>query len=159
MYRRLGSLQGRVCTLSCVQLSVTPWTVAQQAPLSMGFPRQEYRSGLPSPTPGDLLNPGMELTSHGFPALAGRFFTISPTCHCCSIPQSCLTVCDPMDCSTPGFPVLHHLPEFTQTYVHWAGEAIQPFHSLLPSSPPALNLSQHQSLFQWVGSLHLGSPL
>ena len=62
-----------------------------------------------------------------------------------------LTLCDPMDCSTLGFPVLHHLPEFAQTYVHWVCDAIQPSHPL--SSPsPALNMSQHESLFQWVSS-------
>jgi len=70
---------------------------------------------------------------------------------CCSVAQACLTLCDPMDCSTPGFPVLHHLPEFTQTHVHWVDDAIPPFHPLSPSSP-ALNLSQHQGLFQWVSS-------
>ena len=59
-----------------------------------------------------------------------------------------------MDCSTPGFPVLHHLPELAQTYVHWVGDAIQPSHPLSSPSPPAFNLSQHQGLFQWVGSLH-----
>ena len=59
-----------------------------------------------------------------------------------------------MDCSTPGFPVLHYLPEFTQTHVHWLDDAIQPTHSLMPPLPPTFNLSQHQSLFQWVGSLH-----
>ena len=71
-------------------------------------------------------------------------------CCCCSIFQSCLTPCDPMDCSTPGFPVLHHLPEFTQTHVHWVSDAIQPSLSLLPPSLPALKLSQHQGLFQGV---------
>ena len=62
--------------------------------------------------------------------------------------------CNPMDCSTPGFSVLHYLPEFAQIYVHWISDAIQPSHSLSSLSPPALNLSQHQGLFQWVGSLH-----
>ena len=62
-------------------------------------------------------------------------------------------LCDPMDCSRPGFPVHHQLPEFIQTQVYWAHDAIQPPHPL--SSPsPAFNLSQHQGLFQWVGSLH-----
>ena len=59
-----------------------------------------------------------------------------------------------MDCSTPGFPVLHYLPEFAQTHVHWVGDAIQPSHSLLPPSPPVFNLSQHQGLSQVVGSLY-----
>ena len=72
---------------------------------------------------------------------------------CCSVAQSCPTLCNPMDCSTPGFPVLHHLPEFTQTHVHWVGDAIQLSHPLWPpfSCP---HLSQHQGLFQWVGSSH-----
>jgi len=63
-------------------------------------------------------------------------------------------LCDLMDCSTPGFPVLHYHPEFAQTRVHWVDDAIQPSHPLLPLSPPALSLSQHQGLFQWGGSSH-----
>ena len=68
------------------------------------------------------------------------------------VAQSCPTLCDPMDCSTPGFHVLHHLPEFAQTHVHWVNDAIQPSHPLSSPSPPAFNLSQHQGLFWWVGS-------
>ena len=71
-----------------------------------------------------------------------------------SVPQSCLTLCDPMNCSTPGLPVHHQLPEFTQTHVHRVSDAIQPSHSLLSPSPTAPNPSQHQRLFQWVNSLH-----
>ena len=67
---------------------------------------------------------------------------------CCSVVKSCLTLCDPMDCSTPGFPVLHYLPEFSQAHVHGVGDAIQPPHSLSSLSPPALYLSQHQGFFQ-----------
>src|SRR5574342_282107 len=59
-----------------------------------------------------------------------------------------------MNCSTPGLPVHHQLPEFTQTHVHWVGDAIQPSHPLSSPSPPTFNLSQHQSLFQGVSSLH-----
>ena len=59
-----------------------------------------------------------------------------------------------MDCSTPGFPVLHHLPELAQTHVHWVSDAIQPSHPLLSPSPPTFYLSQHQGLFKWVNSLH-----
>ena len=62
--------------------------------------------------------------------------------------------CDPMDCSTPGFPVHHQLPELAQTHVHWVSDAIQSSHPLSSPSPPAFNLSQHQSLFQWVSSSH-----
>ena len=71
-----------------------------------------------------------------------------------SVTQSCLTLCDPMNRSTPGFPVHHQLPEFTQTHVHQVRDAIQPSHPLLSPSPPAPNLSQHQGLFQWVNSSH-----
>ena len=73
---------------------------------------------------------------------------------CCSVTKLCPTLCDPMDCSTPGFPVLHRLAECAQTHVHWFGDAGQPSYPLLPSSPLALNLFQHQGLFQWVSSLH-----
>ena len=55
---------------------------------------------------------------------------------------------------TAGFPALHHLPEFAQTHIHWVSAAIQPSHPLLPPTPPAFNLSQHQGPFQWVGFLH-----
>ena len=71
-----------------------------------------------------------------------------------SVAQSCLTLCDPMNHSTPGLPVHHQLLEFTQTHVYWVGDAIQPSHPLSSPSPPALNLSQHQGLFKWVSSLH-----
>ena len=64
-----------------------------------------------------------------------------------SVAQSCLTLCDPMNCSTPGLPIHHQLPEFTQTHVHWVSDAIQPSHPLSSPSAPAPNLSQHQSLY------------
>ena len=65
-----------------------------------------------------------------------------------SVAQSCLTLCDPMKRSTPGLPVHHHLPEFTQTHVYQVGDAIQPSHPLSSPTPPSLNLSQHQGLFK-----------
>ena len=71
-----------------------------------------------------------------------------------SVAQSCLTLCEPMNRSTPGLPVHHQLPEFTQTHVHWVRDAIQSSHPLSSPSPPAPNPSQHQSLFQWVNSSH-----
>ena len=71
---------------------------------------------------------------------------------CCSVVKSCTTLCNPMDCSMPGFPGLYYLPEFDQTLVHWIRDAIQSFHSLSPPSPPALSLSQNQDLFQWISS-------
>ena len=71
-----------------------------------------------------------------------------------SVTQSCPALCDPMDHSTPGFPIHHQLLELAQTHVHWVSDAIQPSHPLSSPSPPAFNLSQHQSLFQWISSSH-----
>ena len=71
-----------------------------------------------------------------------------------SVAQSCLTLYNAMDCSTPGFPVHHQLPELVHTHVHWVGDAIQPSHPLPSPSPPAFNLSQHQDLFKWISSSH-----
>ena len=112
-----------VKSLSCVWLFVSPWTVAYQVPPSMGFSRQEYWNGLPL-------------------ALRQCIY-----CCCCSFTKSCSTLCNPMDCSTPGSSVLHYLPEFAQILVHGVDDAIQPSHPLSFPSPPALNLSQHQGLF------------
>ena len=93
--------------------SCKPWTVAHQAPVSMGFSRQEYCSVQFS-----------------------------------SVTQLYLTLCNPMDSSTPGFPVYHQLLEPTQTHVHHVSDAIQPSHPLSSPSPPSFNLSQYQGLFQ-----------
>ena len=81
-----------------------------------------------------------------------RLYTWNLQCMSTVVVQSLshLTLCDPMDCSTPDIPVLHYLPEFAQTHVHWVDDAIQPSRSLPPTSLLALNLSQHQGLFQWV---------
>ena len=69
-----------------------------------------------------------------------------------SVAQSCLTLCDPTYCKTPGLPVHHQLLELAQTHVLWVGDAIQPSHPLSSPSPPAFNLSQHQGLLKWVSS-------
>ena len=71
-----------------------------------------------------------------------------------SVTQSCLALCKAMDCSMPGLSVHHQLSEHTQTHVHWVGDAIQSSHPLWSPSPPALNLSQHQGVFEWVSSSH-----
>ena len=71
-----------------------------------------------------------------------------------SVSRSCLTLCDPMNLSTPGLPVHHQLPESTQTHVHRVGDAIQPSHPLSSPSSPALNLSHHRGLWKWVSSSH-----
>ena len=103
-----------------------------------------------------LLTPSSHLSSFdktvlvmGLPCLPDLEYLL-----CCgSVTKLCLPLYDPMDCSTPGFPVLHHILEFAQTHVHWVSDDIQPSHPLsFPS--PALNLSQHQGHFQWIGSLY-----
>ena len=71
-----------------------------------------------------------------------------------SVVRSYPTACHPMDCSTPGFPVHHQLPELAQTHVHWVSDAIQPYHPLLSPSSSAFYLSQYQGLFQWIDSSH-----
>ena len=114
----------------------------------------------------------MEPSSLVSPALAVRFFTTSMTWKAplqkkrrkinskdhiqsvSSVAQSYMTLWDTMDCSTPGFPVHHQLPELAQIHVHWIGDAIQPSHLLLSPSHLAFNLSQHQGLSQRVGSSH-----
>ena len=94
----------------------------------------------------------LQIPSHwGFRALAYEVFI---SVQFSSVAQSCLTLCDPMSRSTPGLPVHHQLPEFTQTHVHRVSDAIQPSHPLSSPSPPVPNPSQHQSLFQWVNSSH-----
>ena len=85
-------------------------------------------------------------------------FTFLFYCCCCSVAKLCLTLYDPMDCSTPGFSVLHLL-ELAQTRVHWVSDAIQPSQPLSPHFPPALNLSEHQGLFQWVSSSHQAAKI
>ena len=121
----------------------TIWTIAHYIPLSMGFSRQEYWSGLPCPPPGDLSNPGIE------PASFVSSFQSS------SVSQSRPTLCDPMDCSTPGFAVHHQLLELAQTQVHRVSNGIHhPSHPQSSPSPPAFSLSQHQGLSQWVSSSH-----
>ena len=84
----------------------------------------------------------------------GIYFLFSFAFQFSSVTQSCLTLCDHMDHSMPGLPVHHQLPEFTQTHLHWVGNAIKPSHPLSFPSPPAFNLSQHQGLFKRVTSLH-----
>ena len=133
-----------VCLLSCfscIQIFAILWTVACQATC---------------PPPGDLSNPRIELASHVSWETWGRFFSTSTTWKVkymlsvlfSSVAQSCPTLCDPMDCSTPGLSVHHQLAEFTKTHINWVHEAIQPSHPL--SSPsPTFNLSQHQDLFKW----------
>ena len=154
---------------SVVSDSETTWTIARQAPLSMGFSRQEYCSGLPVTSPGDLPDSGIKpgsptlqadsllseppekivnLNVSGFVGQMGSVATAQLSVQFSSVAQLCSTLCDPMNRSTPGLPVHHHLSEFTQTHVHQVRDAIQPSHPLSSPSPPAPNPSQHQGLFQ-----------
>ena len=164
--------------LSRVWLFATLWTVAHQAPLSMGFPGKNTGMGRHFLLQGPANQPMS-------PALAGRLSNAEPpgkpewsskaiqlmkSSHILSLPtfermmlftwplssvaQSCPTLCDPTNRSTPGLPVHHQLLEFTQTHVHRVCDAIQPSHPLSSPSPPAPNPSQHQGLFQWVISSH-----
>ena len=146
------------CVLShLVWFFPTPWTVAHQALLFLGFSRQEHWSRLPCPPPRDLPNPGIEPRS---PALQADSLSSEPPgkssviIQFSSVAQLCLTLCDPMNRSTPGLPVHHQLPEFTQTHAHQVGDSIQPSHPLSSPSPPAPNPSQHQGLFQWLSCSH-----
>ena len=84
---------------------------------------------------------------------------IFTVCCCYPVTKQCPTLWDSMDCSTPGFPDLHHLPKLVQTHVHWVGDAIQPSHPLSSPSPPAFTLSQHQGLFQCARSSHQATEL
>ena len=140
--------------LSCVLLFVATWTVAHQASLSMEFSKQKSWSGLPCPLPGEHPNSGIEAKSSALQAdslpseLPGKSEETLSISSVSSVAQSCPTFCDPMNRSTPGFPVHHQLPEFTQTHVHRVRDAIQPSHPMSSPFPPAPNPSQHQSLFQ-----------
>ena len=130
---------------------VTLWTVAYQAPL--GFSRQNTRVGYHSLLQGIFPTQGLNLCllhcrwiPYGYDQRRSRV-TISSVQS-----QSCPTLCNPMNPSTPGFPIHHQLPELTQTHVHQVGDSIQPSHPLSSPSLPALNLSQHQGIFQCVNS-------
>ena len=123
------------------QLFATPWTVAHQASLSMGILRVRIlEHGLPCFPPGNLSYPGIKPRS---PTQKVDSLTseppgkLIPLNQFSSVTQSCSTLCDPMDCSTPGFPVHHQLRELAQTHVHWVGDAIQPSYPLLSPSPAA----------------------
>ena len=148
---------------------MTPGIVAYKAPLYMGFSRQEYWSGLPFPSPHSRFLLAIYLDrvvcifqpqslSLPLPFHLSLLVILSLFAKCVilfllcfsssSAAQSCLTLYDPMNLSTPGLPVHHQFPEFTETHVHSVGGAIQPSHPLSSPSAHALNLSQHQGLFK-----------
>ena len=103
---------------------------------------------------GKTLSPYLPMVIHITRRIKSVVIYVVNLVHFSSFAQSCPTVCKPRDCSMPGLPVHHQLPELTQTHVHRVGDVIQPSHPLSSPSPSALNPSQHQGLFQWVNSLH-----
>ena len=131
------------------------WTVARQAPLSVAFSRQEYWSELHFYFLLQEIFLTQELKSC-FLLCRRIFFYCWATllAQFNPVAQSCPTLCNPMDCSTPGFPVHHQLPELAQTHAHQVSDTIQPSHSLLSPSLLTFNISQHQGIFQWVSSSH-----
>ena len=151
--------------LSCSS-HTTLWTIACQAPLPTGVMTLQARilewvakpSTRGSSCPRDWACVSYVLhwqvgslpsAPHGEPLVVETY-----SVQFSSFTQSCPTLCDPMNCSMPGLPVHHQLPEFTQTHIHQVSKAIQPSHPLSSPFPPAPNPSQHQSLFQWVNSSH-----
>ena len=144
-------------------LFATPWTVAYQAPPSIGFSRQEYGSGLPFPSPGHLPDPGIEPRS---PALEADALTSEPPGkqlpnqymvtlkiivdyikvleRMFSVTKLYLTLCISMDWSVLGFSVLDCFPEFAQTHVCWIGDAIQPSHPVVPSIFPRIRVFSNE---------------
>ena len=135
--------------LSRVRLFATPWIAACQASLSItnsgvhSDSRPSSQWCHPAISSSDVR---FSFCPQSFPAFSSVQFS--------SFAQSCPTLCDPMNRSTPGLPVHHQLLEFTQTHVHRVSDAIQPSHPLSSPSPPAPNPSEHQSLFRWVNSSH-----
>ena len=145
------------------------WNNRQNWPWSIKWSRAKANRVLPRECTGDSKHPlpmtqkktiHLDITRWSIPksdwshSLQSKMEKLWHSVQFSSVTQSCLTLCYHMDCSMPGLPVYHQLPEFTQTHVHRVADAIQPPHPLLSPFPPAFNLSQHQGLFQWVSSLH-----
>ena len=160
LLEHLGNFQALISNWSL------PANGMQSVPSMWGGQPAKSRKGTSSMLVGSLqcllLSPEHWWTSSTSVRIKGRggdrrqgFLVCVCVCVCvCIRAQSCLNPCDPMDCSTPGLPVHHQLPELTQTHVYRVGDAIQPSRPLSSPSPPAFHLSQHQGLFQTVGSWH-----
>ena len=132
--------------LACGFLSTVPSGKSQQPHFNRHWQTVEMQRS-------KIRNQGPSRSSTPDPPFSSEAVCLRAGCYC-SVAQSCLTLCNPLDCSTPGFPVLHNLLEFAQAHVHWVSDAIQPSRPLLSPSPPAFSLSQHPGLFQWVVSSH-----
>ena len=140
-----------MCMLSHVQLFATPWTLTHRLLCPWNFLGKNARAGCHFllqrifPTQGTCISCLLHWWADSLP-----LHHVGGKCnhHFSSVAKSCPTLCDPMVCSMPGFPVHSILPEPTQTHVHWVSDAIQPSHPLSPPSPLAPNPSQHHGLFQ-----------
>ena len=139
------------------------WDGCMASPIQWAWVWVNYRSWWWTGRPGVLQSIGSQRVGHDW--VTELNWTELLTCiiinnhtfssvQFSSVTQACPTLCDPMNRSTPGLPVHHQLLESTQTHVHWVGDAIQLSYPLSSPSPPSLNPSQHQGLFQWVSSLH-----
>ena len=130
-----------------------PWTLAIKLLTKSSWLRTHNFWHLPCPP---FLSKAIKLFFYASPQLLSLRFdsVLSAWVQFSSVTQSCPTLCDSMNCSTPGLPVHHQLLETTQTHVRWVSDAIQLSHPLSSPSPPALNLSQHQGLFKWISSSH-----
>ena len=169
-----------VQSLSCVRLFATPWTqytrppcpsptpraYPNSCPLSWWYHPTISSSVVPFSSCFESFPPSGSFQKSQFFSSGGQSIGVSASASILpmtiqfssvqfsSVSQSCLTLCDSMNHSTPGLPVHHQLLESIQTHVHQVGDPIQPSHPLLSPSPPAFNLSQHQGLFKWVSSSH-----
>ena len=130
--------------LSHIWIFATPWTIARQASLSITNSNSHHWPHI------FYADPSLFIVSGPIFCAAPSLFIIQFSL----VTQSCPTLCNPMNCSRPGLPVHHKLLGFTQTHVHWDGDAIQPSYPLSSPFPPFPNLSQHQGLFKWVSSSH-----
>ena len=130
--------------------NLTRGAIKKMGPSALLKTQIHLRNNLPGNWLNDihsLINSSVSLLMLVYTSIHLFKYSVS-MCQFSSVAQSCLTLCNPMDCSLPGFPVHHQLPELTQTHVHWVSDAIQPSHPLSSPSPPAFNLSQHQDLFK-----------
>ena len=141
----------QITVSSCLHRAPHPGVITVDLWPSSKLPSSLLSWHGPSKPKGKLTHDFRVLWSHSSQEVS---FSMTATTQIRSVAQSCLTLCDPMNPSTPGLPVHHQLPEFTQTHVHRVSDAIQPSHPLSFASPLAPNPSQHQSLFQWVNSSH-----
>ena len=157
-----GPLEKEMATHASILAWRIPWTEETGGLQSMGLQESNTTSRLNHHHHGVmecsnfiLLHVVVQFFQHHFLKLLSFLHCISWLLwHRFRSDQSCPTLCNPMNRSTPGLPVYHQLLEFTQTHVHRVSDAIQPSHPLSSPSPPAPNPCQHQSLFQWVNSLH-----